>query len=524
MNNQRVILMVLDGCGIAPENNGNACKLAKTPYLDSLRKKYPVAKLCASGPCVGLPKDQPGNSEAGHMNLGAGRVVTSDAVYINKCIENKTFFSNPIFLEGIRYAKKYKSKIHLMGLITENESAHSSPAHWLAILQLLAKEDIKEVYLHLFTDGRDSGQHEAIKIIKRFQQKIIADHNGGMSVKIADICGRFYAMDRAKRWSEVEKAYNLLTTGQCLKAPNAEEAIVEAYNRQETDEFISPTVIEENHKPIATIGDRDVVFFMNLRSDRARELTKAFSQKEFNKENPGSFERKKWSRHLFFIALTDFGPDLDNVRTAYPFHLVKNSLPIVLDGMKQLYIAETEKYAHVTFFFNGGYDHPVEKEERILIPSPDVKNYAKTPAMSIFGITKVLLEKIKQKNNPKFILVNFCNPDMLGHTGNLEAAIKGMEYVDECVSKVVKLAKKEKYDILITADHGNAEEMVNLKTGEIETTHTTNLVNFILISKNSQLQLRQKGILADVSPTILDLMKIKKPREMTGVSLIKKTK
>ena len=519
---QPVILIVLDGWGLAPPSPGNAVELAKTPCFDRLKKKYPYTELCAHGACVGLPKNQPGNSEAGHLNLGAGRTILDDAVYVSRSIKDGTFFKNPIFLEGIRHLTEHGSKVHLMGLVTEENSAHSSPEHWLAAIDLLARENIKEIFLHLFTDGRDSGQHAAIKIIKRFTRNIKNNHvNGRVLVKIASISGRFYAMDRTKHWSRIEKVYNLLTLGEGLSVPDAEEAIVEAYNRHETDEFISPTVIKKKKKPLATIDDNDLVVFMNLRSDRARELTKAFAQKEFNQKNPGSFHRKKWSKNLFFIALTDFGPDLDNTRTAYPSRTIKNSLPIVLNGARQLYIAETEKYAHVTFFFNGGYDHPVAGEERINIPSPDVSNYARTPEMSAPKLTGILLEKIR-KARPHFILVNFCNPDMLGHTGDIEATVRGIECVDGCLGKVVKLARNKKYSVLITADHGNAEQLVNLETGETETTHTTNPVPLILITKKSGLKLRKEGVLADVAPTVLDLAGLAKPEEMTGTSLLLK--
>ncbi len=521
---KKVILIILDGWGVAPASRGNAITLARIPVFKSLKKKYPYTELCAHGKCVGLPKHQVGNSEAGHLNLGAGRVVKDDALYISEGIKDGTFFKNPAFQEGIIHLEKYKSKVHLMGLVTEENSAHSSPEHWLAMLRLLEQEGIGEIFLHLFTDGRDSSQHAAIKILERFNEKVKNNHNnhnGPLGVKIASISGRFYAMDRTKKWQRNEKVYNLLVLGQGLKAKSAKEAILQAYNRQETDEFITPTVIMKNHQPVATIDDRDLVIFMNLRSDRARQLTKVFVQKEFNQKNPGSFKRKKWPKDLFFIALTDFGPDLDNVRTAYPSREVKNSLPVVLDGISQLYIAEIEKYAHVTFFFNGGYDHLVAGEERIAIPSPDTPHYDLVPKMNIAKVTQVILEKIQNKKID-FIMVNYCNPDMLGHTGNIEATIKSIEFLDQNLGKLVKAAKKEKYSIIVTADHGNVEEMINLKTNEIKTTHTTNPVPFILItSGDKHRRLKEGGTLGDVAPTILDLFGIKEPKEMTGETLIK---
>lgn len=523
--NQPVILVILDGWGVAPPNRGNAIELAKKPNFDRLVKEYPYTELCAHGHCVGLPKNQVGNSEAGHLNLGAGRIVKDDAVYISSAIRDGAFFKNPVFHEGVRHLKKHKSNIHLMGLVTEENSAHSSPEHWLAMLKFLDEEGIKKVYLHLFTDGRDSAQHAAIKIIERFEQKINHNHfNHHIEIKIASISGRYYAMNRTKDWPLIEKVYNTLVLGKAISAKNAKEAIIQAYNRQETDEFITPTVIKSDSQPTVTINDNDVVIFMNLRSDRARQLTKVFVQKEFNKKNPGSFKREKWPDNLFFIALTDFGPDLDSVHTAYPSRALKNTLPIVLKGLKQLYIAEREKYAHVTFFFNGGYDHAVAGEEQILIPSPEVKSYDQTPEMSTAKLYQKVVAKI-QSNHPDFIVINFCNPDMLGHTGNLEATKKTIECVDDYLGKLIKIAQKENYYIIVTADHGNAEEMIDLKTNEVLTTHTTNPVPFILITdKQKQFKLRKGGILADVAPTILDLIGIEKPIEMTGISLILKNK
>ena len=406
-----------------------------------------------------------------------------------------------------------------MGLITEENSAHSHPSHWLAMLKLLAREKVPKVYLHLFTDGRDSSQHAALKIIERFEEKVSNDHQGSpMEVEIATVIGRFYAMDRKKSWENIKKTYELLVYGKGLKAPNIKEAIISGYNRQETDEYISPTVIVSGDKPIALIEASDVVIFLNLRSDRARELTKVFVQTDFAKRNPNSFAREK-IKNLFFIALTNFGPDLDHTLAAYPGQNIEDSLPIWLNGLKQFYIAETEKYSHVTFFFNGGYDRPVAGERREMIPSPDVAHYDLAPEMSAFKITERLIEAM-QKESPDFILVNFANPDMLGHTGNREAARKGIEFVDECLGRVAKTAKDLNYTLIVTADHGNAEEMINLVTHEIETTHTTNPVPFIIVDEKKY-HLKKGGALGNVSPTIIDLFGIEKPKEMID-SLIKK--
>jgi len=517
--NKKIIVVILDGWGIAPPGPGNMVEAAHTPTFDALKKNYSYTELCASGECVGLIKGQPGNSEAGHFNLGAGRMVIDDAKVINESIKNGTFFKNSVFLEGIKHWRKNHSKIHLMGLITEENSAHSHPSHWLAMQKLLAREKVPKVYLHLFTDGRDSSQHAALKIIERFEEKVSNDHQGSpMEVEIATVIGRFYAMDRKKSWENIKKTYELLVYGKGLKAPNIKEAIISGYNRQETDEYISPTVIVSGDKPIALIEASDVVIFLNLRSDRARELTKVFVQTDFAKRNPNSFAREK-IKNLFFIALTNFGPDLDHTLAAYPGQNIEDSLPIWLNGLKQFYIAETEKYSHVTFFFNGGYDRPVAGERREMIPSPDVAHYDLAPEMSAFKITERLIEAM-QKESPDFILVNFANPDMLGHTGNREAARKGIEFVDECLGRVAKTAKDLNYTLIVTADHGNAEEMINLVTHEIETTHTTNPVPFIIVDEKKY-HLKKGGVLGNVSPTIIDLFGIEKPKEMID-SLIKK--
>ena len=524
--NKKIILIILDGWGIAPPGSGNMVDQAYTPIFDALKEKYSYTELCASGECVGLMKGQPGNSEAGHLNLGAGRVVEDDSVTINKSIKNRTFFKNPSFYEGLRHSREYHSKIHLMGLVTEESSAHSCPEHWEAMLKFLAKEEVPRVYLHLFTDGRDSSQHAALKIIEKFKKKINFPHRTGrltghLKTEVASVIGRFYAMDRKKDWENIRKAYELLVLGYGLRAKDIREAIISGYNRHETDEYISGTVIVKDEKPVALIGENDVVIFMNLRSDRARELTKAFVQTDFVLKNPGAFQREK-IENLFFIALTDFGPDLNHTRTAYPSIDIKNSLPIWLNGIKQYYIAETEKYAHVTFFFNGGYDHPVAGEKREMIPSPDVPHYDLKPEMSAFKITSRLLEILHQES-PEFILVNFANPDMLGHTGNLEATRKGVEIVDQCLGKVVEGAREKNYLVIVTADHGNAEDKIDPLTHEIKPFHTSNPVPFIIVS-DEKYKLIKGGTIGNVAPTVLDLMGIKKPEEMTESLIIQNVK
>ncbi len=514
---KNIILIILDGWGLSKQKKGNAILLAKTPHFDYYWSHYPKTTLCAHGECVGLPNNQDGNSEAGHLNIGAGRVVIQDAVYISESIRDGTFFKNTAFLEGIKHLKKYNTKLHLMGLLSGKESPHMVPEHLYALLELARRKEVKEVVLHLFTDGRDSSPHGAIKFLKRLKEHL----RDFPSVQIGSIVGRCYAMDRKKKWSNIKKVYDLLTLGKGERARSAEEAISRAYNRGLTDEFVLPTVIvKEGEKP-KTIDDNDVVIFFNLRSDRARELTKAFVQPEFEKKNKGAFRRKKIPKNIRFVAMTDFGPDLFHVLTAYPSRDVVNSLPFALKDLSQLYIAETEKYAHVTFFFNGGYDHPVAGEERIRVPSPNIDHYDQKPEMSIFEVTKILKEKINSKRY-NFICVNFANPDMIGHTGNLKAGIKCCEVVDKCTGEVVKEGLKNNFSLIITADHGNIEEMINLKTGEVDTKHSKNPVPFILIDpdlRRKKIKLK-KGKLANIAPTILKLMDIKKPKEMTERSLI----
>ncbi len=511
-----MILIILDGWGIAEPSKGNAITLAKTPVMDGLVKKYPDTQLCAYGKCVGLPPKQSGNSEAGHMNIGAGRIVEQDAVGIGKSINQGTFFKNLAFAEAIKHVKKNKSKLHLMGMLSNGMSAHSDPDHMLALLTLIRGHHIKDAYLHLFTDGRDSPKYAALKLIEAIQRDYLKDEY------IATIIGRFYAMDRKKKWERLEKAYNALVLGEGLKAKSPQAAITEAYNRGETDEFIQPYVITKKGRPLPRIEDGDAIIFFNLRSDRARQLAKVFVQKDFNKINPGSFKRKKVFKNLKFIAMTDFGPDLDSILTAFPSVDLRETLPTQLADLRQLYIAETEKYAHVTYFFNGGYADPVAGEARTVLSSPDVKSYDETPAMSSADLTDAVLDNLKNKRY-NFTTLNFAAPDMVGHTGNLKAGIKCCEESDKCIGRIVEAYLKAGGTILITSDHGNVEEMINLKTGEIDTEHSVNPVPFILINgKLKDIKLREEGVLGDIAPTILELIGREQPKEMTGRSLIKK--
>lgn len=510
-----VILVILDGFGIAPDSPSNPISLAKMPHWDFLQKNYPSSQLIAHGKKVGLPNGQDGNSEAGHMNIGGGRIVKQEAVQISEAIANGTFFKNPALIEAIRHAKDNKSNLHLMGLLSNGQSAHSNPEHLYALLKFIKQQKFDRVYLHLFTDGRDSSPHAAArlisKLINNFQNNEI----------ISTIIGRFYAMDRIKFWQRTAKAYNAMVLGEGIVSDNPYKAVTEAYNRGETDEFITPTIILNPVKKSKFIADNDAVIFFNLRSDRARQLAKPFVQIDFEGKNSGEFKRKIFLKNIKFVALTDFGPDLDSVMTAFPSITVENSLPYCLKNLKQLYISEREKYAHVTYFLNGGHSKPVNGEIWQVIPSAGKQNYEDCPQMSILPLIKIIIALLKN-NKYDFIAVNLPNADMIGHTGNFKAAIKALEFIDDALGKLYKIITEKDGTMIITADHGNVEEMINLHTGEMDTEHSTNPVPFVLVNKNmKKIKLIKRGILGDVAPTILDLLFIKKPCEMTGHSLIK---
>jgi 2,3-bisphosphoglycerate-independent phosphoglycerate mutase len=516
--NLPLILVILDGWGIAAPNRGNAITLAKTPTIAGITKKYPSTFLCAHGSCVGLPRDQVGNSEAGHMNIGAGRIVEQDTVRISKSITQGLFFKNTAFLEAIKHAKKNKSNLHLMGMLSNGQSPHSDPDHLLALIEFTRKMKVENLYLHFFTDGRDSGKYASLKLIQDWG--IILKNNE----KIATVMGRFYAMDRKKKWSRTEKAFNALVLGKGEQAKSPEEAITKSYNQGLSDEFIEPHIITyEKNKALPRIQDNDSVIFFNLRSDRARQLTKVFAQTDFNKDNPEAFKRKKIFKNLCFTAMTDFGPDLDSVLTAFPGFDLKNTLPMILADLKQLYIAETEKYAHVTYFFNGGYSGKVDNEDQLVVSSPDVKSYDQVPLMKSKELTNVIIKNLNGKKwRYDFTLLNFAAPDMIGHTGNLEAGVECCQGIDNCIHKILDAYLKRDGTVIVTADHGNVEEMINLITNEIDTKHSINPVPFIIVNKKykNSLVLRKGGGLCDIAPTILELLGKNKPKEMTGKSLL----
>ena len=510
MENKVTMLMILDGFGENAEEKGNAVKLANTPNIDKLMKQYPTTRIAASGLAVGLPEGQMGNSEVGHTNIGAGRIVYQELTRITKSIEDGDFFSNEEFVNAIENCKKNNSKLHILGLVSDG-GVHSHIRHLFGLLEMAKRRDFEDVYIHCFLDGRDTPPASAENYITVLEEKMKEKGIG----KIATISGRFYAMDRDKRWERVKKAYDAIVNGEGNKQANAINAIEGSYQKEVFDEFVEPTVITNGDKPTATISDGDSVIFFNFRPDRARQLTRAIVDPDFD-----GFETKKIK--TYFVCFTNYDETMPNVHIAFKKEQIKNTLGEVIckQGGKQLRIAETEKYAHVTFFFNGGEEKQYEGEDRILVPSPKVETYDLKPEMSAYEVTEKVLEAIESEKY-NCIILNFANPDMVGHTGNLEATIKAVETIDECVGKIVNAIKSKKGNLIITADHGNAEQMIDLKTGEPHTAHTTNLVPLILISEKEGLKLKQ-GKLADLAPTILELMNIEKPEEMTGESLIEK--
>lgn len=507
-------LIILDGFGFGRKNDpGNAITSATAPNIFSYLKKYPHSTLKTYGQYAGLFRKQVGNSEAGHLNIGAGRIVKQDLVVISEAIHDGTFFKNAAFKQALYHTKKYQAAVHVMGLLTDGASAHSYPEHLYALLELFRRAGQRKVFLHLFTDGRDSSPHGAINFLRDLRGHMLAQE------KIATVMGRFYAMDRNKIWERIQLAYEAMVDGMGNVASSAEEAVAQAYNRDETDEYITPTVIKERGRPVATIKDNDAIFFFNARSDRARQITKAFVQPDFNKKNPGSFARCRVPQKTRFVAMTDFGPDLPQVLTAFPSTDIKNCLPTIIDGhYHQLYISETEKYAHVTYFINGGFPDSLNGEKRELIHSDKIHSYADKPGMH----AQLLADKIShyfKSGKYNFVCVNFPNADMLGHTGNLAAAKKGILAMDVAVKKVIDTLKEIHGQALIVADHGNADVMINKVTNEMMTEHTTNPVPAIIISEKLKLKKLKNGILADVAPTLLKIMNIDKPKEMTGKTL-----
>ncbi len=503
-----VVLMILDGWGIGKNEDTNAVYMADTPFLKCCFQNYPNCKLSASGEDVGLPAGQMGNSEVGHLNIGAGRIVYQDLTRISKDIREGTFFENQVLLKAFETAKKSRSKVHLMGLLSDG-GVHSHIEHLKALLLMGKKTGLNDIVIHSFMDGRDTPPHSGVEYMKEIKQFTEDEKIGDFGV----VSGRYYAMDRDKRWDRVKLAYDAITSWTAeYSYSDPVVAVEEAYKRGETDEFIKPTLIDAGID--RSIKNKDVVIFFNFRADRARELTKTLTEKHFD-----FFERKTFPSISYYVTMTLYDETFKNVNIAYPPQVLKNILGEVISEKKipQLRIAETEKYAHVTYFFNGGDEKPFQLEDRCLIPSPkDVATYDLKPQMSAYEVTEELLERLNYEQYG-FIVVNYANMDMVGHTGVLKAAVAAVEAVNNCAERVIKKVLEMDGVVFLTADHGNAEQMAE-EDGSPHTAHTTNKVPFIFISNNISLRLRD-GILADIAPTVLSYMGIKKPKEMTGESL-----
>ncbi len=517
------VLIVLDGWGVAPESDGNAIALASTPVLDDLVRRYPAMTLRASGEEVGLSWGQMGNSEVGHLTIGAGRVYYQLLPRIDREIASGTFFENPAFLKAIEHVKQHKSKLHLVGLLSSGR-VHAMDTHCHALLELAKRQGLTDVFVHAILDGRDTLYNAGIDFVTTLTQKMKEIGVG----KIASLSGRFFSMDRDNRWDRIEKAYNVMVKGEGAIATDPIAAMRASYEKEVYDEQFVPTVITENGAPVATVDDNDAVIFFNFRPDRARELTKAFVLPDFEK-----FSRKR-IEDLFFVSMAEYEAGLP-VEIVYPPEVIVHTLAETLShaGLTQLHIAETEKYAHVTFFLNGTHEEPFKGEERVIIPSPKIASYDMEPAMSAPQILDRVAKEIRDEKFD-FIVLNFANADMVGHTGNLQATIKACEVVDTCIGKIVANVLDKKGVVFITADHGNAEELQNLKTHDMDKEHSTNPVPFILVSgllegqpgptgeiPNGDLSLAPPvGMLADVAPTILKTLGIAQPPEMTGTPLV----
>lgn len=498
--------MILDGWGKSPDPKVSAIDNANVPFINSLYTKYPSAQLRTDGLNVGLPEGQMGNSEVGHMNLGAGRIVYQDLAKINLAVQNKTMNQEKPLLDAFKYAKENNKKVHFLGLVS-NGGVHSHTSHLFGLLDAAQDYGIEKVFVHAFTDGRDVDPKSAITDIANLE-----NHIKNTTAKIATIIGRYYAMDRDKRWERVKLAYDLVVNSEGEKSTNALESIKKSYVNDVTDEFIQPIVMtDENGNPLAKIEEDDVVIFFNFRTDRGRELTEALSQKDFHEFNMHKM-------NLYYVTMTNYDDTYNNVHVIYDKDNITETLGEVLEkaGKKQIRIAETEKYPHVTFFFSGGREIPFVGETRILRNSPKVATYDLQPEMSAFELKDALVPELK-KGEVDFVCLNFANGDMVGHTGVMEAAIKACEAVDACVKEVVETALENNYTTIIIADHGNCETMIN-PDGSPNTAHTTNPVPIILVDK--ELKTIHNGVLGDIAPTILELMGIEKPAVMTQHSLL----
>ncbi|CDM68155.1 2,3-bisphosphoglycerate-independent phosphoglycerate mutase [Clostridium bornimense] len=506
MAKKPTLLAILDGFGLTNHVEGNAVAAANTPNIDKYVEMYPHTQIGASGMAVGLPDGQMGNSEVGHLNIGAGRIVYQSLTKITKSINDGDFFTNPALVKAVNNVKENGGALHLMGLLSPG-GVHSHIDHLKGLIDLAKKNDIKEVYIHGFLDGRDVAPSSALEYIAEIENYM---NEVGVG-KIATLSGRYYAMDRDNRWERVELAYNAMVLGEGETATSAVEAVEKSYHDNKTDEFVLPTVIDK----AGAIKNGDSVIFFNFRPDRAREITRAINDRQFD-----GFKRN--TLNLVFVTMTEYDSTLEGVEVAFGPEVLTNTLGEFLakNGLNQLRIAETEKYAHVTFFFNGGVEEPNANEDRQIVASPKVATYDLKPEMSAYELTETLVGKI---NEDKYdvIILNFANPDMVGHTGVFDAAKKAVEAVDECLGKVVDAVLAKEGRVFVTADHGNAEQMIDYSTGKAMTAHTTGPVPFIYIAKDAK-PLREGGKLADIAPTMIEAMGLEKPVEMTGESLIAK--
>lgn len=505
------VLMILDGFGLNDRCDGNAVCKGKTPVLDRLMAKYPFVKGYASGMDVGLPEGQMGNSEVGHLNIGAGRIVYQELTRITKSIQDGDFFDNPELLNAIHNSKEHNSSLHLFGLLSDG-GVHSHNTHLYALLKLAKKEGLSKVYVHAFLDGRDTPPASG----KNYVAELQANLNEIGVGKIASVMGRYYAMDRDNRWERVKLAYEAMVLGKGNHCENPIDAVQLSYDNEVFDEFMIPTVITNGEEPPATIQSNDSIICFNFRPDRAREITRCFCDEKFT-----GFERANGFFPVKYISFTEYDNTITNKSVAFkPTRLSKTFGEYLAEkGLKQLRLAETEKYAHVTFFFNGGVEVPNKGEERILVDSPKVATYDLQPEMSAIEVTDNLVDAIQSKAYD-VIIINYANPDMVGHTGIMEAAVKAVETVDTCVARVVDALLRVDGQMFVCADHGNSEQLVDYENGEPFTAHTTNPVPFILVNAGKGIELREGGKLADIVPTLLDLMDIEKPEEMTGTSLL----
>ena len=508
-----VLLVVLDGWGLRVEREANAIAIAGTPNMDALAREYPAAALKTSGLAVGLPDGQMGNSEVGHTNLGAGRIVYQDLVRINRSIEDGSFFQVPALLEAARKAKASGGALHLLGLVSDG-GVHSHEEHLHACLELARREGVSRAYVHAFLDGRDTPPRSGLGYLQSLERRL-RDKGYG---KVATVMGRFYAMDRDKRWDRVKEAFDAMVRSTGHRAPSAVAAVEAAYARGETDEFVKPTVVVNGGgEPVARVRDGDVVLFFNFRADRAREITRAFTQPDFK-----DFDASARPRLAAFVCMAEYDKTF-GLPVAFPPDQPTEIFPEIVAraGLKQLRCAETEKYAHVTFFFNGGRETVFPGEDRVMVPSPrDVRTYDEKPEMSAREVADKVVEAIRTRQYG-FILVNFANPDMVGHTGVLEAAVKAVKVVDECIGRLWAAAREAGMAMIVTADHGNCEMMVDPQTGEPHTAHTLGPVPFLLADPDLRgATLRHDGVLADVAPTALQVMGLAQPKEMKGLGLL----